>query len=152
MHRIMNKMSFISFLFDFCRRYIKEDERKELFQQAISFCIQAIRIRIGVFRDCPVDKRDDNELLTLLIDIFKGHQKAIKHIVQKENNFALLLADGYKVFVEGKLERIPDGHIVIDAAIKLCQCEIVLRKNNGKPGAEATGETSFMNSLKMFPS
>lgn len=66
--------------------------------------------------------------------------------------FASLLVEGYKVFVEGKLERVPDSVVVLDAAIKLCQCEIVLRKNNGKPGVEPVNESSFLNSLKMFPS
>lgn len=88
----------------------------------------------------------------MLIDIFKVHQKAIKHLLQKENMFASLLVDGYKVYVEGKLERLPDNVVVLDAAIKLCQCEIVLRKNNGKPGVEPVSESAFLNSLKMFPS
>lgn len=67
--------------------------------------------------------------------------------------FATILVDGYKVFVEGKLERLPDNVVVLDAAIKLCQCEIVLRKNIGKPGVDpAVSESSFFNSLKMFPS
>lgn len=88
----------------------------------------------------------------MLIDIFKAHQKAIKHLLQKENMFASLLVDGYKVYVEGKLERLPDNVIVLDAAIKLCQCEIVQRKNIGKPGMEPVTESSFVNSLKMFPS
>lgn len=66
--------------------------------------------------------------------------------------FASLLVDGYKVYVEGKLERLPDNVVVLDAAIKLCQCEIVLRKNSGKPGVESASESSFLNSLKMFPS
>lgn len=66
--------------------------------------------------------------------------------------FVSLLADGYKVYVEGKLERLPDSLVVFDAAVKLCQCEIVLRKNNDKPGAEPATESAFLNSLKMFPS
>lgn len=105
-----------------------------------------------MIRECPVNKRDDKNHLSLLIDIFKAHQKAIKHLVHKENSFASLLVDGYKVYVEGKLERLPDNVVVLDAAIKLCQCEIVLRKNQGKPCTEANGESSFLNSLKMFPS
>lgn len=134
------------------RRYIKEDERKELFQQGISFCIQSFRNEINAIRECPIEKRDDKSHLTLLIDIFKSHQKAIKHLLQKESVFASILIDGYKVYVEGKLEKLPDNFVVIDAAIKLCQCEIVLRKNNDKPGAEPSTESSFQNSLKMFPS
>lgn len=66
--------------------------------------------------------------------------------------FASILVDGYKVFVEGKLEKLPDNVVILDAAVKLCQCEIVLRKNNGKPGVEPVVESSFLNSLKMFPS
>ncbi|KAJ6646406.1 Calcineurin-binding protein cabin-1 [Pseudolycoriella hygida] len=134
------------------KRYIKEDERKELYQQAISYCIQTFRNQISSMRECPVHKRSDKNLLTLLIDIFRAHQKAIKHLLQKENMFASLLVDGYKVFVEGKLERVPDNVVALDAAVKLCQCEIVLRKNSGKPGAEPATESSFINSLKMFPS
>lgn len=145
-------MLIIVFQFHVIRRYIKEDERKELFQQAISFCIQSFRNQISSIRDCPIDKRDDKEHLSLLIDIFKAHQKAIKHLLQKENMFASLLVDGYKVYVEGKLQRIPDNLNVLDAAIKLCQCEVVLRKNNDKPGVEPVSESSFVNSLKMFPS
>lgn len=56
------------------------------------------------------------------------------------------------MFVEGKLERLPENLVVLDAAVKLCQCEIVLRKSNGKAGTETVTESSFLNSLKMFPS
>lgn len=147
-----SQVFYISSNFAYFRRYIKEDERKELFQQAISFCIQSFKNEISAIRDCAVDKRDDKSHLSLMIDIFKAHQKAIKHLQQKENMFATLLVDGYKVYVEGKLERLPDNVIVLDAAIKLCQCEIVIRKTNDKPGVEPINESSFLNSLKMFPS
>lgn len=119
------------FLYIFYRRYIKDAERKELFQQAISFCCQSFR---KLLKEHGTDKRDERELVQLMVEIYKAHKKCIKHIFQKESLFFTLLVDTYKVYLEGKVTKLPDNHNLFDYAMKLCQHEIIARKNLVKNG------------------
>lgn len=114
----------------FFRRYIKGVERKELFQQAISFCNQAFR---KVLKEHSTDKRDDRELLSLLIDIYNAQKRCVK---QMESVFSSLLIDTYKAYLEGHMSvaRLPDNINYLEYATKLCVHENGVRKNLSKNG------------------
>lgn len=112
------------------RRYIKGIERKELFQHAIKFCNQAFR---KALKEHSIDKRDDRELLSLLIEIYNAQKRCVK---QMESVFSLLLIDTYKAYLEGHVAvtRLPDNINYLEYAIKLCVHENGLRKNLSKNG------------------
>lgn len=117
---------------DMDKRYIKDLERKELFQQAISFCIQSFR---NLLVKHSREQRDDKELISLLIEIYKAHKKSMKYLLHKEALFSTLLVDVYKVFMEGRLNRMPDSAIgAADYVIRMCQQELVARTNQEKNG------------------
>lgn len=107
------------------RRYIKDSERKELFHQAISFCMQSFK---NLLKKHGTDCRDEKELQSLMIEIYKAHKKCVKYIVQKESHFSALLVDSYKVYIEGKPTKIPDNVNALDFVIRICQHEIAARK------------------------
>lgn len=113
------------------RRYIKDAERKELLQQAISFCTQSFR---RLLKEHSVDHRDNRELEQLLVEIYKAQKKCLKHMVQKESLFSTLLVDAYKVYLDDKVARLPDNFNYFDYAMKFCNYEIVSRKNLAKNG------------------
>lgn len=117
---------------DMDKRYIKDLERKELFQQAISFCIQTFR---NLLLKHSREQRDEQELISLLIEIYKAHKKSMKYLLHKEGLFSTLLVDVYKVFMENRLNRMPDSATgAADYVIRMCQQELVARTNQEKNG------------------
>lgn len=110
------------------KRYIKDSERMELYQQAMTFCVQIMR---NILKNIT-ETRDNVETLNLLIDIYKAHKKCIKHMNQKEPLFIQLLVDVYKFYIQDKVSKMPDNINLLDLAIKLCLQEISVRKNQEK--------------------
>ncbi|XP_055915859.1 calcineurin-binding protein cabin-1-like [Eupeodes corollae] len=110
------------------KRYIKDSERMELYQQAMTFCVQIMR---NILKNIT-ETRDNVETLNLLIDIYKAHKKCIKHMNQKEPLFIQLLVDVYKFYIQDKVVKMPENLNLVDLAIKLCLQEISVRKNQEK--------------------
>ncbi|XP_055840261.1 calcineurin-binding protein cabin-1-like isoform X2 [Episyrphus balteatus] len=110
------------------KRYIKDSERMELYQQAMTFCVQIMR---NILKNIT-ETRDNVETLNLLIDIYKAHKKCIKHMNQKEPLFIQLLVDVYKFYIQDKVAKMPENLNLVDLAIKLCLQEISVRKNQEK--------------------
>lgn len=130
---------------DSCRRYIKENERKELLDLAISFCAQTFK---DLLKRHSVDKRDDNELLTLIVEIYKAHKKCLKNVGQKETPFSSTMVDTYRAYVQDKV-RLPDTVNVFDLAVKLCLHELNAKKMLEKTGGKrlSLDESSMTLSL-----
>ena len=66
----------------------------------------------------------------------------MKHLIQKESLFSSLLVDTYKVYIKGKVAKMPENINMLDLAIKLCQYEIGSKKNLPKsmlPHPDYTG-------------
>lgn len=78
--------------------YIRDAERKQLSEQAMSLCIQSLRSSIK-------NTNTDNHgaMQKLLLDIFRAYQKVQKHIVNKEGAFANMLMEMYKKIVQEKV-------------------------------------------------
>lgn len=128
---------------------MKDAERKELLQQAISFCIQTIRILLKKYTN--EGDKNDKEFVTLLIDIYKAYRQCNKHMVQKEALFSSLLVDSYKMYVCGKTE-LPENLNFLDLAIKLCQQEMLNRKNQEKLNTQVhLATTSFKETPVSIP-
>ncbi|KAL9928106.1 uncharacterized protein LOC119640346 isoform X1 [Glossina fuscipes] len=117
---------------DVDKRYITDNERKELFQQSLTYCVQILR---GIFQK-NVDTRNDMETLNLLIDIYKIHKKCLKYMSQKEVIFTHLLVEVYKFFIKDKIDHVPESVNFVDLAIKLCVQEISVLKNLEKSQAD----------------
>lgn len=114
-------------------------ERVELYLQSINFCIQIMK---DIFKT-NTSVRNDGEILTLLIDIYKTHKKCLKYLNQKEPLFTQLLVDVYKFYILDKIERIPENLNFVDLAIKLCLQEISSRKNQEKMLSDVSNPTNF---------
>lgn len=117
-----------------CRRYIKESERKDLLEHAMSFCVQSFK---DLLKKHSVEKRDDNEMLLLAIEIFKAHKKCLKNVSQKESPFSGVLVETYKALVDSYtkkhgIELQLDNVNYIELATKMCNQEI----NGGKKNLE----------------
>lgn len=115
------------------RRYIKDSERKELLQQALTFCSQAFK---DILKQHSTDKRNDTELLALIVEIYKAHKKCLKNISQKETVFSALMVDTYKVYIQGKVAQLPENVSIMDLAVKLCQHEINSKNRLEKQGTK----------------
>ncbi|KNC33456.1 hypothetical protein FF38_02220, partial [Lucilia cuprina] len=124
---------------DLDKRYITDAERKELCQQSINYSIKILRCIL----QRNAEKRDDSEILNLLLDVYKIHKKCVKYMNQKEPMFAELLIDVYKCFIKDKVEYVPDSCNFLDLAIKLCVQEITAQKNSEKSiYTDSTSSTS----------
>uniref|UniRef100_A0A182P907 Calcineurin-binding protein cabin-1 MEF2-binding domain-containing protein n=1 Tax=Anopheles epiroticus TaxID=199890 RepID=A0A182P907_9DIPT len=118
------------------KKYLNDYERKELVQQAILFCVQVYRSMIKK----SSDGRNDAELLSLMVDMYKAYRKIIKHMQSKEPLFATVLIDAYRAFVTDKGLKVPDNVSVLDLAVKLCTYEINYRKTQERQqNANAAG-------------
>lgn len=123
------------------KRYIKENERKELLEQAMNCCTQSFK---DLMKQHSVENRDDNELLNLIVEIYKTHKKCLKNVAQKESPFSGVLVETYKAYISGKVERLPDNINYMDLATKLCVYEINAKKN---PDKLPTGKRHSLDEL-----
>ncbi|XP_059614787.1 calcineurin-binding protein cabin-1-like [Phlebotomus argentipes] len=114
------------------KKYIKDTERKELFQQAVSFCVQSFR---SLLKRHGSDERNDGKLLDLIIEIYTTHRKCFKHMQQKENIFMGVLVDAYKCYIQDKIPKLPDNIHLGDLAVKLCVQEMTNRRTQEKQAA-----------------
>ncbi|GAB0096771.1 calcineurin-binding protein cabin-1-like [Sergentomyia squamirostris] len=124
------------------KKYIKDTERKELFHQAISFCVQSYR---GLLKKYGSDERSDSKLLDLLIDIYTTHRRCVKHMQQKESSFMVILVDAYKTYIQDKIPKLPDNVNLSDLAIKLCVHEMNVRRVQEKQSTQPQPQTSIQD-------
>lgn len=95
-----------------------------------------------LLKQFSTDKRDDNEILNLLLEMFKAHKRCLKQTSQKESVFSPSIVDAYKVYIQGKVERLPENISVLDLATKLCLQEINIKKNQEKQGIQMAPNAS----------
>ena len=112
------------------KKYLNDMDKKELCHQAVTCCVQTFR---NILRDhttaIGTGKNRDRELLTLMLDIFKSHRKTLKLLPSKDQlQFSAVLVDVYKEYTKDKMV-LPENANFQDLASKLCQQEIVYRKN-----------------------
>jgi calcineurin-binding protein cabin-1 len=108
------------------KKYLNDQDRKDLFQQAVACCVQAFKNKL---REITSGKVTDKQLIDLMLDIFKAHRKTFKIFQQKDQNqFANVLVDVYKEYIKDKVA-LPENANHNDLAFKLCQSEINYRKN-----------------------
>lgn len=75
--------------------YIRDAERQQLSEQAMSLCVQSLKTQIK-----NVNVNSQTALKKLLLDIFRAYQRVQKYIQIKENTFATMLTDVYKQLVQ----------------------------------------------------
>lgn len=92
----------------------------------MSFCSQSFK---DLLKQYSTEKRDDAELLTLILDIYNAHKKCLKNVAQKETAFSAVMAETYKVFIQDKVVRMPENVSYVDLAMKLCIQEMNAKKN-----------------------
>lgn len=63
-------------------------------------------------------QRNDNEILTLMLEIYKAHKK-MKTVSQKESAFSSAMVDAYKAYADGKVF-LPENVNYFDSANKFC--------------------------------
>ncbi|XP_052866977.1 calcineurin-binding protein cabin-1-like [Anopheles cruzii] len=110
------------------KKYLNDYERKELVQQAILFCVQVYRSMLKK----SADGRNDTDLLSLMIEVYKAYRKIVKNIQPKEPLFASVMIDAYRAFVSDKVAKLPETTNMFDLAIKLCTYEMNYRKTQEK--------------------
>lgn len=72
-------------------------------------------------------------------------------MVQKEAMFSSLLIDSYKMYFGGKIE-LPENINFLDLAIKLCQQEMLNRKNQEKQNTQVhIATTSYKETPALIP-
>lgn len=132
------------------RKYIKDSECKELLQQSLTCCCTSFR---NILKRHSSEKRNDNELINLMLEVFKMYRKCMKQIPGKENVFIPVLIDVYKAYIEDKVRKLPDHFNLQDLATKFCNQEINRRKTIEKTG-QITGPINLPGipiSLLEFP-
>lgn len=78
--------------------YIRDAERRQLSEQAMSLCVQSLKAQIKA-----VNMNSQTALKKMLLDIFRAYQRVQKHVQVKENTFATMLTDVYKLLVQEKV-------------------------------------------------
>ncbi|XP_055540519.1 calcineurin-binding protein cabin-1-like isoform X2 [Wyeomyia smithii] len=112
---------------DIDKKYLNESDRGTLFDKAAEACIQVFKMSL----QNHYVQNNDNEILSVLIEIFKAYRKTSKHLQELESKFSKILTDGYKMFVFNKAQ-ISENDNVFDLAVKLCTYEINYRKTMDK--------------------
>lgn len=124
------------------RRNIKDTERKELLDNAMSFCVQSFKNLLQKYGE----QRNDNEILTLIIEIFKAHKK-IRNVSQKESPFSNVLVDTFKLYAEGKVW-LQENVNHLDRANKFCVSLTNSLKNQEKQ-QQLTGSRQTLEELAL---
>lgn len=93
-----------------------------------------------------IDKPDDSEMLTLIVEIYKAHKKCFKSVVQKDSPFSGVLVEAYKAYIQGKVDWLPETVNYIELATKLCAYEINAKKNQDKQ-QQPTGKRHSLDEL-----
>lgn len=115
------------------KKYIKDCDCKELVQQTLTCCCEAFRNILRRHAGTAADsKRNDYELVNLILEVNKMYRKCLKQIPGKESCFAQVMTEVYKVYVEDKVRKWPEHFNVQELAIKFCNAEINRRKNAEK--------------------
>lgn len=91
-------VGFVFLFFVVFRIYIRDKERRQLSEQAMSLCVQSLKAQMK-----NVNTNSQTALKKLLLEIFKSYQRVQKHIQIKENTFASMLTDVYKLLVPEKV-------------------------------------------------
>lgn len=81
------------------RVYIRDSERKQLSEQAMSLCIQSLKAQIK-----NINATSHVAQKKLLLDVFRAYQRIQKHIQVKESTFATMLTDIYKQMIQEKVK------------------------------------------------
>lgn len=114
------------------KMYIKDSECKELLLQTISCCCQSFRNILRRHTNADEGKRNDYELVNLILEVNKLYRKCVKLIPGKEAAFGQVMVDVYKAYCEDKVRKLPEHFNAMDLATKFCNYEIQRRKNAEK--------------------
>lgn len=110
------------------KKYLNDADKKELFHQAVTCCVQAFKNKM---REIPSENNEERsrELLTLMLDIYKIHRKTLKILLPKDQSlFSGVLVEVYREYIKDRMG-LPDNANFTDLAFKLCQQELNYRKN-----------------------
>lgn len=89
------------YFFIFLRIYIRHAEREQFSEQALSMCIQSLKLSLKNLETVPTASCQK-----MLFDVFRAYQRIQKHVPSKESVFAGLLTDVYKVFAKEKVRKV----------------------------------------------
>lgn len=123
------------------KRYIKDSERKDLLEMATSYCVQSFK---DLLRKHAIEQRNDNELLSLIIEIYKAIKK-MKNVSLKESPFSGVLVDTYKSYAEGKVW-LQENVNYLESANKFCVSLTNGLKNQEKQ-QQLTGQRQTLEEL-----
>lgn len=123
------------------KRYIKDSERKDLLEMATLYCIQSFK---DLLKKHAIEQRNDNELLSLIIEIYKA-LKRMKNVSLKESPFSGVLVDTYKSYAEGKVW-LQENVNYLESANKFCVCLTNGLKNQEKQ-QQFTGQRQTLEEL-----
>ncbi|CAH2095594.1 unnamed protein product [Euphydryas editha] len=101
------------------KKYLRDSDREDLAQQALSLCVQSLRGQLVKFSqqaDLKSNEVERQALKSFIIDIYNAHLRAQKHLNSKQ--FTNLLVDAYKLI---NPVPIPDNVDVVDVSLKYCQ-------------------------------
>lgn len=123
------------------KRYIKDSERKDLLEMATLYCIQSFK---DLMKKHAIEQRNDHELLSLIVEIYKAHKK-MKTVSQKESSFSGVLVDTYKAYANGKVW-LQENVNYLDSANKFCVSLTNGLKNQEKQ-QQLTGQRQTLEEL-----
>lgn len=78
---------------------MRDPEREELSQQALTLCVQTLRSRLKKLSETKIKA----DIKAFLLEVFRSYKKAKKYLLQKEKSFSSLLVDAYKLCSNGKV-------------------------------------------------
>lgn len=103
----------------------------------MSFCVQAFK---DLLKQNSGDQRNDNEILNLLLEIFRAHKR-----LKTESPFSGAMIDAYKTYAEGKVW-LQENINYTDNANKFCNLLTNALKNQEKQ-QQITGQKQTLEEL-----
>lgn len=107
------------------------------------FCVQAFKDLLKMHGG---SQRNDNEILTLMLEIYKAHKK-MKAVSQKESPFSSAMVDAYKAYADGKVF-LPENVNYFDSANKFC-VNLTNGLKNQEKQQQQTGQKQTLEELAL---
>ncbi|XP_046971827.1 calcineurin-binding protein cabin-1-like [Vanessa cardui] len=111
------------------KKYLRDSDREDLAQQALSLCVQSLRGQLVKFSqqaDLKSNEVERQALKSLMVDIYKAHQRAQKQLNSKQ--FTNLLVDAYKLI---SATPIAENVNLVEVSMKYCHSLLHTHKQQG---------------------
>lgn len=128
------------------KKYLRDAERTELSQQALSLCIRSMKgvLTSSSKSNSSLTFEERKNISSFMLDVYKSYQKVQKHIPSKVQSFSSILTDCYKVLTGGVFNESAN---LVDLSVKHCQSLLSALKQQANSSNSSISSTQNSNSV-----